>query len=57
MSQESRASEARYHAVTKALHWLVALLAAALILIQHRGNMGRLLSGVEPRFRAGHGVR
>jgi len=36
---------------------LVALLAAALILIQHRGNMGRLLSGVEPRFRAGHGVR
>ena len=28
MSQESRASEARYHPVTKALHWLVALLVA-----------------------------
>jgi acyl phosphate:glycerol-3-phosphate acyltransferase len=36
---------------------LVALFAALLILIQHRGNMGRLLSGVEPRFRAGHGAR
>lgn len=36
---------------------LVALLAAVLILVQHRGNMGRLLSGVEPRFRAGHGAR
>jgi acyl phosphate:glycerol-3-phosphate acyltransferase len=36
---------------------LVALLAALLILVQHRGNMGRLLSGVEPRFRAGHGAR
>lgn len=36
---------------------LVALLSAILILVQHRGNMGRLLSGLEPRFRAGHGVR
>ena len=36
---------------------LVALLAALLILIQHRTNMGRLLSGIEPRFRAGHGAR
>lgn len=36
---------------------LVALLAALLILVQHRGNMGRLLSGVEPRFREGHGAR
>lgn len=36
---------------------LVAFLAALLILVQHRGNMGRLLSGIEPRFRAGHGAR
>jgi glycerol-3-phosphate acyltransferase PlsY len=36
---------------------LVALFAALLILVQHRGNMARLISGVEPRFRAGHGAR
>jgi glycerol-3-phosphate acyltransferase PlsY len=36
---------------------LVALFAALLILFKHRGNIGRLLSGAEPRFRAGHGAR